>query len=169
MFELLTKATVKLLGFLMPFTLRWYFTGQRLADNVKITVASDGEGIEFWAGDLPRIEAWVVITNHTPFALELDSCYGSFGFGQPLCEFMNLERRQVAANAEDRFMLRASMSVFQAEYVRKMQKENDRASIDFHGNLSCSVNRFSLDKRIETTHFRLSNFNLPLNTWLRLA
>ena len=169
MIELLTKAAVKLLGFLMPFTLRWYFTGQRLADNVKITVASDGEGIEFWGGELPQIEAWVVITNLTPFALELDRCYGSFGFGQPLCEFMNLERRQVAASAEERFMLRASMNVFQMEYVRKMQEKNEKASIDFHGNLSCSVNRFSLDKRIETKHFRLCNFNLPLSTWLTLA
>ena len=169
MFELLTKATVKLLGFLMPFSLRWYFTAQRLANNVKIRIASDGEGIEFWAGDLPRIEAWVIITNLTPFALELDRCYGSFGFGQPICEFMNLERRQLAANAEERFMLRASMTVFQVEYVRRIQEKNDRASIDFHGNLSCSVNRFSLDKQIETKHLRLCNFNLPLSTWLSLT
>ncbi len=86
-----------------------------------------------------------------------------------ICEFMNLERRQVGANADVRFMLRANMTVFQVEYVRKMQGKNERASIDFHGNIFCSVNRFSVDKRIETKHFRLCNFNLPLSSWLTLA
>jgi len=169
MLELLFKAIVKILGHLVPFTLRRHFTPQRLADNVRIVVASDGDGIEFWASDLPRIEAWVVITNLTPFALELDRCYGAFGFGPPICEFTNLERRCIAANGEERFMLRASMNAFQVEYVRKMKEQNGRASLDFHGQFSCNVNSFSLHRHIGTTHFRLCNFNHPLSTWLPLA
>lgn len=169
MLELLSKAIVKLLGYLLPFTLRRHFTPQRLADSVRIIVASDGDGIEFWAGDLPHIEVRVVITNLTPFALELDRCYGAFGFGPPICEFTNLERRHIAANGEERFMLRASMNAFQVEYVRRMQAQNDRASLDFHGQFSCSVNSFALHQNIGTRHFRLVNFNHPLSTWLPFA
>jgi hypothetical protein len=157
-FELVLRILVKFFGYLLPFTLRWWYSPQRLADGLNIFISSESDGVEFWAGDLPYVQVWIVITNQTPFALELDRCFGSFGFGLPVCEFAHLERRCIAANGKLSFMLRTNMTAFQLEYVRKMRGQFDKVSLDFQGQFLCSVSTFNFQRRISTTHFRLRNF-----------
>lgn len=95
MLNILTDFLIKLLGQVVPFTLRWYYSPEKIAEKIKIRVCSEGEGIALWGGELPYAQAWLEITNLSPFPVRFDRIYGNFWYGTRLASFFLLQQQLV--------------------------------------------------------------------------
>ena len=164
MVELVFNFLIKLLGKFVPISIRWYFTPNKISNAVKINIAPEGNGVEFWGGELPYIQTWIVLTNLSAFPIELERAYGTISFGAPVCQFFCPRRIAIAAASEERLMVNVSLSELQAEYIKKSQNSVEKIVFDFHAYFLCAVNNFPLQRYLETTHFKLVNFHLPIRS-----
>jgi hypothetical protein len=158
MLELLFNFSIKLLGKLLPISIRWHYTPERIAEKIKVTIASESNGVEFWAGNLPHVQTWVVVTNLSAFPVELERAFGSVTFGAPICDFVCLRRIAIPAASQERFMINVHLSTLQVDYVRKALNSTDKVSFDFQAHFLCEVNNFYLRRYLDTTHFKTWNF-----------
>lgn len=166
MTELLIKSFVKLLGSIFPAAIRWRYNSKRMAELIHARVASDGEGVELWAGDLPHIQTWMVVANRSPFSVEIDRAFLEITFGAEIARPANMTRVVVAPSSEVTLMFRASLDVFQANYIQRMRGNVSRVQMQFKAYILCNVRNFEVGKNIQTSHFKLYNFNLPTSTWM---
>jgi hypothetical protein len=166
MFELLSNFAIKALGYALPIAIRWHFTSKKMAHYIRVSIAPEGDGVAFWAGDLPNVMTSLVITNLSPFPIELERTSIVITFGSAVAEIANLQRTVVLPSSETTLMVRGALNPFQANYVHKSQDTVDKVGIDFKAFFLCKVNNFSVEKHLASTHFRLYNFKVPLSTWL---
>lgn len=169
MLELLGNFAVKLLGRFIPVAIRWYYTPKRMENFVRARLAPEGDGVQLWAADLPHANAWMVVTNLSPFPIELDRAVLRITFGAPVIEMTSLRRAVIPPSSEETWMFHAPMTVFQADYIRKNRDRVDQVGLDFNALILCRVNNFSVQKNVTTAHFKLFNFTSPLSTWLNLT
>lgn len=169
MLELLGNFAVKLLGRFIPATIRWYYTPKRMEDLVRARLAPEGDGVQLWASDLPHATAWVVVTNLSPFPIELDRAALQITFGAPVLDITSLRRVVIRPSSEETLLFRAPLTIFQTEYIRKHQTQVNQIGLNFDAFILCRVNNFSAQKNVSTAHFKLFNFTSPLSTWVDLS
>lgn len=92
MLSILSDFFVKFLAQVLPFLLRWYYKPEKIAAKIKVRISSDGDGIVFWGGEMPRAQAWLQITNLSPFPIRFDRIYGYFWYGTQLAPFFLLKQ-----------------------------------------------------------------------------
>jgi hypothetical protein len=158
--EILAKFFVQFLAWLAPFTLRKLYPPQRIANLVKIQIASDSDGIEYWGGEVPQARAWISITNLSPFPVEIDRAFGAFAYSAYLEKYAYLQREKIMPATEQRILIETSLSKEQAAVVHRLRGDNPRPSVEFNALFLCRVNDFQIHRRLETTHHRLVNFGV---------
>lgn len=160
MLSVLTDFFVKLFAQIVPFALRWYYSPAKIAEKIKIRVCSEGDGITLWGGELPYAQAWLEITNLSPFPIRFDRIYGNFWYGTRLAPFFLLKQHLVGSAQEIRVYIVSDLTRSQAEYIRKNSGKME-AKLTLGALGECKVNSFELDREIRTNNVRLNNFNAP--------
>ncbi|MGQ2979948.1 MAG: hypothetical protein ACT6Q9_09665 [Polaromonas sp.] len=168
MLELLTNFAVRFLGRVIPLAVSWYYTPARMGQFVQARLAPEGDGVQLWAGDLPHADAWIVVTNFSPFPIELDRAVLRVTFGAPVVEMISLRRAVIPPSSEGTWMFNAALTVFQANYIQKNYERVEKVDLAFSAQFFCRVNDFSAQKNVSTAHFKLFNFKVPIGTWLKL-
>lgn len=156
--NVLTDVSVKLLSHTVPFLLRWRYTPEKIAEKIKVRISSEGSGIELWGGELPFAQAWIEITNLSPFPIRFDRIYGHFWYGTRLAPFAHLQEQQVGAAEEIRVYVVSDLTLPQAEYIKRNLGKME-AKLSFGALGECSVNRFELQRDIRTNNANLNNFS----------
>ncbi len=157
MINLLTEFFPKMLGHVFPVAIRWYYTQEKLADRVKIRVCEDRDGLEYWNGELPQAQAWIRVTNLTPFPIVIDRLYGSFWYGTQLAHYSVLKQHKVPASGEKDIYIEAPLTSGQAAYIEKTRKAE--SSLHLGALCRCNVREFQLERTLKTGHARLVNFS----------
>lgn len=160
MIEILIEFIVKLLGWALPFTLRRWYPPKRIDGLIKVRVSSQGEGIEFWNGDMPKVRVYVEITNLSPFPLEIDRAYGSFEYGSDLEKFTYLKRESIQPASAISISIEASITKEHVAVIRRLTSSNPRPVLQFNARVLCKVHNFELSRTMQTSHYRLVNFNV---------
>jgi hypothetical protein len=160
MIEILIEFTVKLLGWAFPFTLRWKYPPKRIDELIKIRISPQGNGIEFWSGDMPKVRAYIEITNLSPFPLEIERAYGTFEYGSDLEKFIYLKRESIRPASEISIPIEASITKEHVAVIRRLMPSNPRPALRFNAHVLCKVHNFELSRAMETSHHRLVNFNV---------
>jgi hypothetical protein len=149
---------IKFLAWAAPFTLRKAYPPNRIADLIKVRISSDGEGIEFWNGELPKAKTWITITNLSPFSLELDRAFGSFSYGAELENFFYLQKEKILPASEKSIPIEASLTKEHADVIQRLMTSNPRPEVRFNAHILGRVHNFDLYRTLGTTHHRLVNF-----------
>lgn len=156
MSSILSDFFVKLLAQVFPFLLRWYYKPEKIAAKIKVRISSDGDGIVFWGGEMPRAQAWLEITNLSPFPIRFDRIYGYFWYGTQLAPFFLLKQQTVDAAHEIRICIQAQLAQSHAEYIRNNQGKME-AKLELGALGICKVNQFELIRDIQTNNVRMEN------------
>lgn len=157
MYELVKEFSVKLLAKLLPWTLRWLYTPEKIAGLIKVRISSEGSGIELWGGELPHASAWIQITNLSPFTLELERAYGSIEYGSSLDRYNYLRKAIIPPASEVRIHIEASLSQEHVGIIKRLKPSNPNPVVNFEGYFKSSVNEVHAIRRLETSHHRLVN------------
>jgi hypothetical protein len=169
MWELFGKSVIKLLGLAIPGAIRWYYQPAKLAEHIRVRLDSEGEGLEFWAGDIPHFQGWLVVSNGTPFAVEVSGLSGKLSIGPGIGAFTSLKRLSIKAGEEQRIPIRSGLNMFELQYLKKLQKDIRSVQIDLIFQFCCKVNGFEKMYAVTTSHLRFFNFELPIGTWLQTS
>lgn len=159
MTQTLIEFLIKFLAWAAPFTLRKAYPSKRIADLIKVRISADGEGIEFWNGEMPKAKTWITISNLSPFPLELERAFGSFSYGAELEKFTYLQKEKIPPASEKSIPIEASLTKEHAGVILRLMTSNPRPMVQFNAHILCSVHNFDLYRALGTTHHRLINFN----------
>lgn len=158
--HVLAEFGIKSAGHVAPFLLRRYYTPARIADKVKVRVCGEGDGITLWGGELPYAQAWIEITNVSPFPIQIDRIYGHFWYGTRLAPFLHLKEQHVGSGEEVRLYLVGDLTRPQADYIqRNLGKLETKLTLGLHAETT--VNPFELERELRTNNVRLNNFHQP--------
>ncbi len=160
MIEIGINGLIRFLSYIAPFITRRMYTQERLASKVKITVGSEGDGVYIQAGQLPRAQVWLEITNLTPFPIEPDRVIVKLSCGQEIAKLTLLERRVIQSTEEQRYLLEQNLTSFQVDALRE-QSEITKAQLEIYGFFLSKVHNFSIiNKYISTNNVRVVNLGL---------
>ncbi len=93
---------IKALSYVFGFAMKKYYTPQRLADMIKVTVPSEHTGISFNCADLPDASAWLEFTNLSPFPVTIYGIEAELNLSGRVARFISFSNREVAAEARPR-------------------------------------------------------------------
>lgn len=158
--EILIEFIVKLLGWALPSAIRWRYPAKRIDGLVKVRVSSQGEGIEFWNGGIPKVKAWVEITNLSPFPIEIERAYGTFAYGADLEKFTYLKRESIPPASEIAIPIETSITNEHVAVVQRLAPSHPTPALQFNARVLCKVQDFELSRLIQTSHHKLVNFNV---------
>jgi hypothetical protein len=156
MLELLGKITLKALGYLLPISVRWYYTTNRLSERIKIRVRGEGDGISINCGELPSVQIWLTITNFTPFPMELDRIYGQIFYGCGLGHFVHPRRYSIPPAEEKDILIDFDLNERQVQHVlRNVGKLETHLSISVY--IDSKIRNLELNRHIPTRNARFLN------------
>jgi hypothetical protein len=158
MIEILTDFVVKVLGWAMPATLRQLYPKEKILKLIKVRVAAEGAGIEFWAGELPRAKVFVTLTNLSPFPLELDRAFGKFFYGSALTDFSYLKVEEIPPASEKQISIETDLTKEHIAVIQACRAANQNPTVEFNAHLHCSIHDLDLTRVLQTSHYRLVNF-----------
>ncbi|MBK9132474.1 MAG: hypothetical protein IPM20_12675 [Gammaproteobacteria bacterium] len=141
--NLFVNFVVKLLGRFIPWSIRWLFPPARLSKLIKIQIAGQSRGIEYWAGDLPKIRVYLEVINLSPFVVEIDRIFGHFNLGSQVASFAYLRRAKVLSPSEVVVFIEADLSDNQIKYIRTNKDAVEKAGINLIAEFNCKVNDFT--------------------------
>ena len=158
--ELLIEFSIRLLEWLAPFTLKKLYPIKRIDGLIEIRVSPTGEGIEYWGGDVPRVQAWIEIINLSPFHLKMDRAFGAFLYGSEVAEFTHLKIEKLKPAEKISFPINGTMSAGNAEFIQRLitSKNRNTPEIRFEAHILCRVHDLPIYRRLTTTHHRMVNF-----------
>lgn len=161
MLNLLLEFIVKFLGYALPSTIRWRYSAIRLAGMLKVRIRESGDGIVFRGGEMPNAQAWLRITNLSPFPITIDRIYGHFWYGTQLAAYQDLGQHTVPPSGEIEVLVEAALTQPQEAYIVKNQTEMN-AKLILSALCKSNIREFELLYReVETNHARLVNFTKP--------
>lgn len=156
MFELLKDFSLKALGFLMPFVVRWFYKPAKLASGIKVRVRGEGDGITYNCGELPNVRIWLLVTNLTPFEIELDRIYGQFAYGCIVGELVHLRRHVLPPAQEKEILIELSLNEFQVQHIRR-NLEKMETKLFFGAYVISKIHGIELSREIGTNNVRYLN------------
>lgn len=160
MTQILVEFFVKLLAWAMPFTLRWRYPASRIDSLILVRVLSQGDGIEFWDGDIPKARAYVEFINLSPFHLEIERAYGSFEYGADLEGFTYLRRERLSPASATSIPIEVSITKEHIDVIRRLMNSGIKPALRLSAHVVCRVRDFEIRRSIQTSHHRLVNFNI---------
>ena len=78
--EVPNESIVSLYSFLPNIILRHLFKETRLSSLIKLDVRPRGESVCLNLGELPDCRVWLIVTNHSPFELDIENIKGELNY-----------------------------------------------------------------------------------------
>lgn len=156
MFELLKDFSLKALGFVMPFVVRWFYGPEKLANGIKVRIRGEGDGVTYNCGELPSVRVWLVVTNLTPFEIELDRIYGQLAYGCVIGEIVHLRRHFLPPAQEKEVLVEVSLNEHQVQHIRRNFKKLE-TKLFFGAYAISKIHSLELSREISTNNVRHLN------------
>ena len=116
--EIASIALGRVIDFLPGFLIRVLLPPRKQASRILIDLRGDSPINCILDGQLPRLDLWFAITNHTPLRLILDRLIADVWFGQPTFERALLVRQLVPPNSTvTDLLMRCELSAGQAARI----------------------------------------------------
>lgn len=119
MLELLKDFSFKVLAFLLPSVVRWFYKPGKFAEGIKIRIRGEGDGVTYNCGELPNVRIWLLVTNLTPLEISIDRIYGQLFFGCQLGEFSHLKRHFLPPAQEQEIFVEFSLTDRQSQFIKR--------------------------------------------------
>jgi len=150
---------MRFLSYVIPFILRWYYTSEKLAGMMRVTVNSEHDGLVVNCGELPDAKIWLEITNQSPFPIAIQTVSVDLIWGARVGRFISIARSEVNPYSFERLFVETTLTGEQVAYIRKNHSNNTpRLSVIIE--LQCRIRSFALRGReITTKNFELMNCN----------
>jgi hypothetical protein len=158
MLEIAWDFALKILGIIMPFIARWMYKSKTFDASIKIRISSEGEGITYNCGELPTARIWLLISNFTPFQLEIDRIYGQLAYGGVFGEITHLERHCIKPAQEEKVFIQVWLTEHQVQYIRRNANKNE-SQIYLSAYVISKIYNLKLSRTIRTSNTELVNCN----------
>lgn len=157
----ITSMLIRGLAKILPFIVRKFYTEEMLANNIRVQIRSDHEGLSIWGGDMPHFRGWVDILNLTPFTIEIDRLFGSFVFSHELSRFYNLEPFKLAPSQEKQIYINAELNSNQVAFIQRMLKIDNsvETKLEVKALVKTSAHNQIISKQVRTNNRRFVNFD----------
>lgn len=161
MVELFSNLLPKALGYAMPFSIRWFYTPEKIAGKIKVNIPGDGDGVAYNCADLPTVRIWLRLSNFTPFTIEFDRIYGQLCYGGVLGEFTHIKKHKLLPATEDDALIEINLSEAQVQYIRR-NMPNVQTKIYLGAFINCRIHSFELHREINTKNVQIYNCDKPV-------
>ena len=141
--ELIIGMLLRVLSYVVPFALRWYYTAQRLAKFMRVTVSSENEGLVVNCADIPEAHVWLEITNHSSFPVEILALSIDLLWGGKVGRFLSIARAEIKPHSSDRLFVETTLTTEQARKICAMSSQ-EKARLTIHVELQCRLRKFAL-------------------------
>jgi hypothetical protein len=156
MFELLKDFLIKVLGLVLPFVVSWFYKPAKLDKGIKIRIRGEGDGVAYFCGELPKVNIWLVITNLTPFQVEIDRIYGQLVYGCVIGEVIHLKRHSIKSAEEKEVLLQLSLNEYQEKHIRQ-NLEKVETKLYLGAYVTSKIHNIELSREITTNNVRHLN------------
>jgi hypothetical protein len=157
MVELLKDTIPKVLGYIMPFVVRWFYKAGKINEGIKVRVNSDGDGVTYNCGELPTVRIWLQLSNLTPFTIEFDRIYGQLCYGGVLGEFTHIKKYRLLPASEQDALIVISLTEAQVQYIRRNLSNVQASKIYLAAFINCKIHSFELHREVNTNNVKLYN------------
>lgn len=160
MFEIISRVAQRALSWGASFALRWYWSEQRLASDVRTVLPGDRQAVRIDGGENPSVAVWLELQNLTPFPIEIDRLFGEIFCGCRIASFVYLDRRLIQPLKTEIVHIQADMTDGQARSLRISQEK--RVRLTLNGFIACRVRGFRLyGRNIESGNVEITNIKAP--------
>jgi len=156
MFELFKDFLLKVLGFVMPFVVRWFYKPAKLANGIKVRVRGEGDGVAYNCGELPNVRVWLLVTNLTPFQIELERIYCQLAYGCVIGEIVHLRRHVLPPAQEMEILIEVSLNEHQVQHIRRNFGKVE-TKLFFGAYVISKIHSLELSREISTNNVRHLN------------
>ena len=156
MLETLIGWVLKFLPKFLHFLFRWFYSHEKLANMIGVTIGSENEGLVVNCSDLPDARAWVEITNLSPFELNIVGTEAILYWVGKVAEFKSMQRLSIKSHSKIQILLETSLTGLQSKHIKKtnhMDKPRLYISLYFESSIRV-INKV---RSIETSNCRLLN------------
>lgn len=141
---------IKTLSYVFGFAMKKYYTTQRLADMVKVTVPSEHSGISINCADLPYASAWLEFTNLSPFPVVIYGIEAELNLSGRVARFISFSNHEVAPSTQDRLFIQTDITEAQANHIKRC-RDIERPRLVVKMWLGCRLRNFEIFGRQITT------------------
>ena len=156
MLELLKDFLLKVLSFIMPVVVRWFYKPAKLDKGIKVRVLGEGHGVTFNCGELPNVRIWLLVTNLTPFQIEVDRIYGQLAYACVIGEVAHLKRHVIPPTQEKEILVEVSLNDHQQQHIRRNHGKAE-TKFYFGAYVITKIHRIELTREISTNNVRYLN------------
>ena len=157
MLELLRDFALKTLGLALPFVVAWFYKPEKIAGNLKFRVRGDGDGVTYECGDLPSVRIWFLVSNLSPFNVEIDRLQVQVAYGAVIGEVLHIRRHALRASREAEFLVEGSLNERQVAYIRKNLHQKFETKLHLTAYVTSKIHSFELAREVNTNNVRQLN------------
>src|SRR5207247_10514116 len=96
MLELLRDFALKALGELVPFIVAWFYKPEKISASLKFRVQGHGDGVTYECGDLPSVRIWFLVSNLSPFKVEIDRLQAQVAYGAVIGVIVHIRKHTLS-------------------------------------------------------------------------
>lgn len=136
--------------------LRWYYTEEKLARKISVSVRGDGEGVYFHHGTPGSVRIWLTVSNFLPFDVEVDRITGSVSCGHKVAELAWMEREKIGGSSQRELLVETTLSSDQLQAVARFCGERDSTRLTLNLQFDCKIRRFRCQRgelRVKNVEF----------------
>jgi hypothetical protein len=161
---------VQILRFLPGFVLRRFYPPEKIAQKILIEFSSSGEGLSFYKSEqYSSIRGWLIVTNLSPFPIEIDRILGEIFVGGRVADVAFLQRTRVKPSSTTKLLFEIELTANQVKRIEwniSPQCQPVAPEIGFeikHAYLITKVTDVVLFRRVATGNYSFANFPKPDN------
>ena len=155
MIEAARDILLKLLGAFIPSLLGWFYKPDRIARDIKIRPNSEGDAITIVAGELPNIQIWLLVTNLSPFKVEIDRILVQVQYGAIIGEFSGLRKTIVKPASEALVKVDSALTSHQVSSILKQRDNASYTVLYITAYISCQVHNLEVVRNVQTANTRI--------------
>ena len=160
MLELLRDFTLKALGHLLPFAVAWFYKPEKIAADVKFRVRGDGDGVTYEGGELPKVRIWFLVSNLSPFKVEIDRMVIQLSFGSVIEEIAHIRKHEVGPSKEVEFLVETTLNSAQVAFIQKNLPQRLETKLYVAAFLNTKLHNFESVVHVSTSNVRMVNYAL---------
>ena len=155
MLEILRDLALKLLGALVPKLLGWLYKPARIEKDIKIRPLGEGEAVTLNAGDLPSVQIWLLVSNLSPFSLELDRVLVQLQYGGVIGEFTSVRKVSMKPASETQYKVESPLTSAQVRSTLRSRESFSYSTLYITAYINCKVHNIEVHRNPQTSNVRV--------------
>jgi hypothetical protein len=158
MLELLRDFGLKAAGHLVPFAVGWFYKPGKIAADLKFRVRGEGDGVTLEDGELPKVRIWFLVSNLSPFTVDIDRMVVQLVYGGVVGEILDVRKRTLGPSKEGEWLVEGSLNENQVAYIRKQRGNRPETRLNVTAFVHSKLHNFEHAVSMGSSNVRLVNF-----------